>query len=286
MGRVHRGTPWQTVFLKATNIVAFGSNTVPAIPRLATWQQWTGDGGLLPGNANGLDALVSAPVNDQKLFDIFTAVPNENASRGRMSINQDGLAGWSAILSGVQVLTNYLADKDLQNLVLGSTGSPPIPTATNIVQPAGLYSILVPPPVVQILNGINRTRTNLYSGSFNRLGNLLSTPELTEQSPFLNHSSPVQFKYGINDEMYERIPQQIMGLVDLSHVPRMVIYSWGQSLRPADNSVLTFGPHQGMVDELPGDGGSRHARRDTGRGLNTTPPNPPRHHREFQRPPS
>jgi len=95
----------------------------------------------------------------------------------------------------------------------------------------------------------------MYSGTFTNLGNLLSVPELAEESPFLNLPKPAapgqifptfgtQYKYGVNDEMMERIPQQIMGLVGLSHTPRMVIYVWGQSLRPAENSIITFNSGQ------------------------------------------
>jgi hypothetical protein len=38
--------------------------------------------------------------------------------------------------------------------------------------------------------------------------------------------------------MYERIPQQIMSLLRLGQT-RFVIYSYGQTLRPAPNSIVT-----------------------------------------------
>lgn len=263
LGRIHRGTPWQTIYMKATNILATTTNLVqnaPRIPRLGAWTQWI-------GNSNAFDAFFQAPVNDQKLFDIFTAVPNENAGRGRMSINEDGLAGWSATLAGVQVLTNNASDATLLNLFSSSGVSAPIPMVNFPIQPAGPYANAAAPQalpaLVQIVNGINRVRTNLYSGTFTSQGNLLSVPELAEESPFLNLPKPQvpggqfmpgrnnQYKYGVNDEMMERIPQQMMGLVGLSHTPRMVIYVWGQALRPAENSIITYNSgltsgHQGL----------------------------------------
>jgi hypothetical protein len=72
----------------------------------------------------------------------------------------------------------------------------------------------------------------------------LSTPELTVESPFLNYDTnkfdlnDPQRAYGIPDEVYERIPQQVLSLLK-SDEPRFVVYTFGQSLRPADRSIVT-----------------------------------------------
>ena len=42
----------------------------------------------------------------------------------------------------------------------------------------------------------------------------------------------------MNDEVYERIPQQIMGLLRTGDQPRFLIYSYGQTLKPAAKSVI------------------------------------------------
>ncbi|HZI31182.1 MAG TPA: hypothetical protein VFF11_02505, partial [Candidatus Binatia bacterium] len=44
-GRVHRGTPWQTVYLKSTNVLAEMASTPSGTANVgvATWAQWTGD---------------------------------------------------------------------------------------------------------------------------------------------------------------------------------------------------------------------------------------------------
>ena len=51
---------------------------------------------------------------------------------------------------------------------------------------------------------------------------------------------------GISDEVMERIPQQIMSLLTISHTPRFVIYSYGQTLHPANASVVVGGPFDRM----------------------------------------
>src|SRR6185503_20848353 len=63
LGRVHRGTPWQTIYMKA--------GEAPA----ATWARFS------------LDPL-SHPTNDWRLLDVFTTAVHPNASRGQLSINQ------------------------------------------------------------------------------------------------------------------------------------------------------------------------------------------------------
>ena len=37
-----------------------------------------------------------------------------------------------------------------------------------------------------------------------------------------------------------------MSLVTVSHSPRFVVYSYGQTLRPANNSIVTFGVFNGL----------------------------------------
>ena len=45
----------------------------------------------------------------------------------------------------------------------------------------------------------------------------------------------------ITDEAYESIPRQILSLLKLGE-PRFVIYSFGQSLKPADRSLVSSPP--------------------------------------------
>ena len=243
LGRVHRGTPWQTVYLKAPNILTnnIGTNT---------WTAWT-------GNGNSFDAANTAPTQDRLLFDVFSTALNDNVTRGQLSVNvgagdpspQAGLAAWSALFSGVQVLTNTVNDGSLRNGMLYF----PRPTRTianfpiNPAGPAGSGSVLG-----RLVAGINQTRTTFVNpdglvGSFEHAGDILAVPQLTVQSPFLN-TDGLQRTNGINDELYEWLPQQAMSLLRVSDSPRYVIYSYGQTLKPAPNGISTAsGAFFGMV---------------------------------------
>jgi hypothetical protein len=168
LGRVHRGTPWQTVYLK------------PSSTDLTTWKKWTGNGlwvtnvgqtTLFPLNYGFFDASVSQPTNDWHLLDLFTTSLNDNATRGQLSINQTNLAAWSAVLSGVIVLTNNL-EGDGISPITDPSGNP-IPGWLPI-QPAGVYDALNPatwPPIVRIVKSINDVRaTNNTRHVFSRAG--------------------------------------------------------------------------------------------------------------------
>lgn len=239
LGRVHRGTPWQTIDLKA------------ATTNLTAWMKWSGNGVLVnnlgqfntnvvPYNFVTNDAAFTHPINDRYLLDLFTTALNDNASRGQLSVNQTNLAAWSAVLSGVSVLENNRTNR--------------------FVTPAGVYSPLAMSPVARIVGGIQRTLTNYFNpymgrytnfpgGVFHRLGDILAVPELTVNSPYLNsaYAAPTLSQYrDLNDSVYERIPQQVLGLLKGPDEPRFVIYSWGQALKPAERSLVTSGAYFGL----------------------------------------
>jgi hypothetical protein len=224
MGRVHRGTPWQTVYLKS-----------PAIDP-NTWAQWTGD--KLVAYNQFFDAGNSAPVTDRLLFDLFTTAFNDNATRGTLSVNQSadsydpdsnpaaGLAAWSALFSGM--------------VVAGPTNS------YSVIAPVGGLAVANSSLGILVTN-INYTRYNFKNtdglvGVFEHEGDILSVPQLTDKSPFLDST---QTGYN-SDAMYEWLPQQAMSLLRVG-APRYVIYSYGQALKPAPNGVYLSSDHFGMV---------------------------------------
>jgi hypothetical protein len=233
LGRVHRGTPWQTVYLKASDVLRqiqlLGSTTNHVGTNI--WKNWT-------GNGSTFDAVNAAPAEDRLLFDLFTTAFNDNATRGTLSVNVGApngpsLAAWSAVFGGLVVPTNLVG-------------------AYTVVQPAGTYDATLPlaqqPFLVQLVHGINQTRanTNLFPEQmFARAGDVLAATSLTESSPFLAGLNP---NTGINDQLYEWLPQQTMGLLRGASAPRYVIYSYGQTLKPAPGGVYPVGgAYFGMV---------------------------------------
>ena len=210
LGRVHRGTPWQTVYFKGvTNEIDLGN-----------WTNWS-------GNQSVLDAMNSQPVNDRHLFDLFTTALTDNATRGRLSVNQTNIAAWAAVLQGVETL----ADANTPVLIDPTTNS----------------SYLAFSNLVTSINGW-RAATNtsgqlLFPGQvFTNVGDILSVPALTTASPFLSTAANAI----TNDAVIERLPQQVMNLLKAEDA-RYVIYGYGQSLKPADHSIyLGSGQYFGM----------------------------------------
>jgi hypothetical protein len=256
LGRVHRGTPWQTIYLKAPKA------------DFARWHQWAGDTQSFT-NWNGpktllVDATLTQPFLDWYLLDLFTTSMNDNAGRSQLSVNQTNLAAWSAALSGVIVLTNTWTESELTN---GFAPPPPAKFDPLAIAPAGIYDNAFSPALVRIWNGINAARSTFAPKTFSRLGEVLATPELTTSlnpvftngswtavSPYINVGDPSsinfptpQQKYGITDEIYERIPQQILGLLKCDTTPRFTVYAYGQALKPAEHSKITSGAFFGLV---------------------------------------
>ncbi len=206
LGRVHRGTPWQTVYLKSV-----------AAP-LREWVRWSGHVRLaIPGPVRSIHPSTH-PTNDWRLPGLFTAAIGDNAARGLLSVNQSGQAAWSAVLSGVPILTNQFA-----------TNIGPM-----VIEPNTLE-------VRAIVDGINLARATRQGGRFNFLGEILATPELSVLSPYLRLSAGPRGTPA--DAVVERIPQMALSLLKADE-PRFVVYAYGQSLRPAPASVVTdFGPY-------------------------------------------
>jgi hypothetical protein len=227
LGRVHRGTPWQTVYLKAPDIL--GEIQSGIYVGTNTWAQWTGDTQLAYGQY--FDADNSAPVQDRLLFDLFTTAFNDNATRGTLSVNQNQLAAWSALFSGIAVPTSF--NNTYTNIAPAGPAGAPVPVGP----PPNPNSPLCLGYLVQNgTNGINDIRARMPGGVFQHVGDILAVPALTEQSPFLTALDPNTQR---NDELYEWLPQQTMSLLRCSDSPRYVIYCYGQALKPALKGIYT-----------------------------------------------
>jgi hypothetical protein len=206
IGRVHRGTPWQTVYLKAD-----GSNS------LQSQSLWT---------SLWVKSPETYPTNDWSLVDVFTTAPNDNAARGLLAVNQTNDAAWAAVFAGVIAPTNQFG------------GVPIMPNANLVNGYSYDFTNLMDGPY-----GINTQRTNYPNGIFHKVGDILAAPALTTASPFLIENVGNTAVY--SDDIVERIPQQTLSLLKVGE-PQFVIFAWGQSLKPKGQPYLASGPNYGI----------------------------------------
>ena len=201
LGRIHRGTPWQTVYLKATDIMqetvtgAFGTGNVG----VNTWMQWT-------GNMDPNDAALTAPISDRYLLGVLVPLMNTNDPAQLLSVNDINLADWVNVMNGFVVLTN----------------STDFPTDYTTPQFDAFIVSASSPQAWFIANAIAQTRTNISTQHFQSIGEILQTSALSEDSPWLNTNSSDQISYGISDEAYEAIPSQLLPLLRLDSVGAVI----------------------------------------------------------------
>jgi hypothetical protein len=79
VGRIHRGTPWQTIYLKSS----------PAPPN--QWLGWS---------------MLSHPTNDWKLVSTLLELFNATPAFERLSVNETNLNAWAPLLTGLSVATD------------------------------------------------------------------------------------------------------------------------------------------------------------------------------------
>ncbi len=231
LGRIHRGTPWQTIYLKGLRPELGSTLVADRYLGAKSWAGWSGNGRTMPNN-------------DWAILDLFTAAVNDNSARGVLGVNQTNLAAWSAVLSGMPVLTNV-------------TGKPNGALSTRFIEPAT-------PQLRRIVENINSSRTGFAGGVFSRLGQVLSASALSVGPLGTNQASPVFSPFltpfdryqipgsatfvpaAVPDEVIEQIPQQVLSLLRTDEA-RVVIYAYGQALKPAPNSIVTRpGPFFGL----------------------------------------
>ncbi|HEY1661483.1 MAG TPA: hypothetical protein VGI03_03625 [Verrucomicrobiae bacterium] len=183
LGRVHRGTPWQTIYLKSADILqevdVSGGVTNHGVDY---WQQWIRD-------ANMADATNMAPVQDWNVVGILAAMFNTNNFTSLVSVNDPNTNDWLDVLDGLMAVTNSTPAEFLDI----SADSPQAST---------------------IVSAIQALRMNQPAGYFLNLGDILATPQLSMQSPFLDLAATSN----ITDEEYEAIPSQLLSLLRVDSV--------------------------------------------------------------------
>ena len=227
LGQVHRGTPWQTVYLKASDILAELNPVNPNLGNVGTytWAIWT-------GNLNISDAVLTAPINDRQLVGWLVPLMDTNVPEQLLSVNASRLTDWSTLLGGMVVFTN-------------STQFPQFKQFQPLTN--GMLTIDPSDPVVgQLVTAINTMRAQFNNadglvGTFENVGDILSVPQLTEQSRFLNWNNANQQQNGISDEVYEVIPAQLLPLLRPDSVGKIIQANGGWNIQFSGSDGFDYG---------------------------------------------
>jgi hypothetical protein len=203
LGQVHRGTPWQTFYLKSTDVLSEAvdvDNQGLQNVGTNTWANWTGD--LRQDHFTGqyLDAALMAPVSDWRLAGLLMSLLNTNDATQLLSVNDPKVADWQNLFNGVIVYSNSVA------LPLPRVA----PTFDTYVMASNS------PQAWVVANGIADVKASQPNQIYYSIGDVLAVPELTVSSPWLNTTNDplgVQLKYGITDLAYEAIPAQLLPLL-------------------------------------------------------------------------
>ena len=197
LGRVHRGTPWQTVFLKSSN-QTFGQ-----------WLNWDNDNILVTnGNNIFVDAVFTYPNNDWHFAGLWARWLNTNDLSALLSINNTDTNAWAARLDGLTALTNSASD-ELDPITI-SSNSPQAGIIAQAIQAA-------------------RANTNSLNGivfpnhAFQNAGDVLVASQLSAGSPFINTNGLSSLNAnGITDEALEKIPTQLLPLLRVDSFGKIV----------------------------------------------------------------
>jgi hypothetical protein len=229
LGQVHRGTPWQTIYLKSENILQETLNAGGFYHNAGTntWMQWTGD-----FDAN--DAALTAPVNDWRLAGLLMSLLNTNDATQLFSVNDANIADWQNVLNGLIVYSNSTA----------FPFSTVPPTFDTYVMASNSSQSLT------VAAGIANARASQPNPNFYSIGDVLAAPELTVNSPWLNTTNTSQLKYGITDAAYEAIPAQLLPLLRTDSIGTLTPTNggWNLSFSGADGYAYVVQTSTNLVD--------------------------------------
>ncbi len=227
IGQVHRGTPWQSIFLKSTNILA-------AINGFQTWEAWTGNFLQTNDKESSFEVFSSAPIMDFELVSLLAATLSTNNYSQQFPVNNPDTNAWAVLLNGLVALTN----------------TTPSPISKTTPQFASIFisSNSIQAQIIAKAIQATRLNTNLFPNqTFGEIGLILATPELSIRSPFLNTNAgsiggrpgvASQIDFGITDQAYEMIPSQLLPLLRIDAVAKM--------LSTNGQRQLEFGGYDGL----------------------------------------
>jgi len=147
LGRVHRGTPWQTLYLK--------SGSLKFSAELEGWRAWVGI-----EDASQADLLL--PTRDWRLASELALLFNSQRPQDLASANQTA-QDYLSLLDGLIALTNT-APWQFEPIVISADS----------------------PQAATIAAGILQARANQPGQVFHHPGDMFSTPELSLASPYID----------------------------------------------------------------------------------------------------
>jgi hypothetical protein len=179
LGRVHRGTPWQTLCLKSA-----GTD-------LGTWTAWTGNGQVVT-NWNGVtsDAFFTQPTNDWRIASPVVSLLSTNDPRSLAPVSQPTAAAWCGFLDGLTVLTNS-APGQFDPVIISSNS----------------------PQAATVAAALDTARSSRPGRRFGDVADILATPQLSVASPWLDTNGVAQLQSSMDDEACEAIPAQLLTLL-------------------------------------------------------------------------
>lgn len=273
IGQVHRGTPWQSVYFKS-----FPSGVAwPFSPDSHPTNDWRlADLFTVTSTAN--QSLLSVnQTNDTAWAAVLAPISLATPPEDRLNAGTHSYVRFmipAPYLPGGHARTLYFRQDNLPPFAAGrnvyngpggcvnTVSGGPVNYTLNHFNPQ--YPTYPPPTynrvdvatnftatgqvlanvnlVKTLTDGINAHRTaTLTNAPFASAGRLLGTPELTWNFP-----SAFTANWS-GDADLERVPAQILSLLKADDEPAVVVYAWGQSLKPEEKSVTTSGANVGLV---------------------------------------
>jgi hypothetical protein len=218
LGQIHRGTPWQTIYLKASNILGEIKNGINVGTN--TWMNWTGD-------FDPTDAAAMAPVRDRHVVSMLAALLNTNDLQSLFSVNNANPNAWLVCFDGLTALTNNLPDSRLH------FGMFPPQFDTIVISSNSAQASI-------IASAIQTSRATQPNQYFRDVGDIMAIPQLTEQSPFLNWNDLIQQTNGISDEAYEEIPSQLLAFLRPDSVGAMIQVNGGWNIQFSGSDAFAY----------------------------------------------
>lgn len=160
LGQIHRGTPWQTIYLKS------------GIADANSWQHWSGHPPAI--------AALTHPTNDWTLAALMLDLFRTNSPHNLLSVNAPNQNDWLEIFNGMTALTNTSTfTVNLQPLALTSN-APQVAvivsslTTTRASQPGQVFR--------QLGNVLATPELSLASPYLNRSSESLLTRSITDEA--------------------------------------------------------------------------------------------------------